>query len=44
MSLKKLFSIRSEILGLLHNTLTGKYDYSSSIRENLTLAIQMKLS
>ena len=44
MSWKKLFLIRSEILGLLVNTLTANYEYSRSNEENLPLPIQMKLS
>ena len=43
-SYKKLVSIRSEILGLLDNTLTVKYEYSRSKRENIPLPIQIKLS
>ena len=34
---KRLFLIRSEILGLLDNTLTGNYEYSRISRENLPL-------
>ena len=34
---KKLFSIGSEILGLLDNTLTPNYEYSRINRENLPL-------
>ena len=41
---KKIVSIRSEILGLLDNTLTGKYEYSRGKRENIPLPIQIKLS
>ena len=41
---KKLFLIRSEILGLLVNTLIANYEYSRSNRENLALPIQIKLS
>ena len=41
---KKSFLIRSEILGLLDNTLTADYKYSRSNSENLTLPIQIKLS
>ena len=44
MSEKKLFSIRSEILGLLDNTLTGNYENSRSNGENLMLPIEIKLS
>ena len=43
LSLKKVFLIRSEILGLLFNTLTGNYEYSHSDIENLLLQIQIKL-
>ena len=43
LSYKKLFSIRSEILGPLVNTLTANYEYSLSNRENLPLPIQMQL-
>ena len=41
---KSLFSIRSEILGLLENTLIGNYEYSRSNRGDLLLPIQIKLS
>ena len=34
---KKLFLIRSQILGLLENTLTTNYEYSRITRENLPL-------
>ena len=44
LSQKKLFLIISEILGLLHNTLTANYEYSRSNRENLQFPIQIKLS
>ena len=44
LSQKKLFLIKSEISGLLVNTLTGNYEYSRSNRENLPLPIQIKLS
>ena len=40
----ELFLIRSEILGLLVNTLTANYGYSRGNRENLPLPIQMKVS
>ena len=40
----ELFLVRSEILGLLVNTLTANYEYSRSNRENLALPIQMKVS
>ena len=36
--------MRSEILGLLINTLTTNYAYSGSNKENLPLPIQIKLS
>ena len=39
-----MFSIRSEILGLLENTLIGNYEYSRSNRGDLLLPIQIKLS
>ena len=39
-----LFSIRSEILGLLENTLIRNYEYSRSNRGDLLLPIQIKLS
>ena len=42
MSSEKLILIRSEILGLLHNTWPANYDYSSINRENLPLPIQIK--
>ena len=44
MSEKKSFLVRSQILGLLVNTLTANYEYSRSIRENSPLPIQMQLS
>ena len=44
LSQKKLFLTRSEILGLLVNTLTANYEYSRSNRENLPLPIQINLS
>ena len=37
LSEKRLFLITSEILGLLHNTLTANYEYSRINRENLLL-------
>ena len=40
----KFFSIRSEILGLLVNTLNVNYQHSRSNRENLPVPIQIKLS
>ena len=43
LSMEKLFSIRSEILLLLDNTLTGNYEYSCSNAENLSLPIQIQL-
>ena len=42
--MKKLYLIRSEILGLLVNTLTANYEYYRSNSENLTLPTQIKLS
>ena len=44
LSKKKLFLIISDILGLLHNTLTANYEYSRRNRENLQFPIQSKLS
>ena len=44
LSQEKLFLMISEILGLLHNTLTANYEYSRSNRENLQFPIQIKLS
>ena len=44
MGLKKLFLIRSQILGLLVNTLTANYESSRSSRESLQLQIQIRLS
>ena len=44
LSQENLFVKRSEISGLLVNTLTANYDYSRSNRENLPLPIQIKLS
>ena len=41
---KKLFSIGSEIFGLLYNTLTANYEYSRSNRETLRLPIRIKFS
>ena len=41
---KKIFFLGSETLGLLDNTLTANYEYSSRNRENLQLPIQIKLS
>ena len=43
-SLKKLFSITPDSLGLLNETLTGNYEYSRRNSENLPLLIQIKLS
>ena len=40
----KSFLVKSEILGLLFNTLTANNEYSRSNKENLTLPIPMKLS
>ena len=36
--------MRFEVLGVLGKTLTANYKYSRSIRENLPLPIQIKLS
>ena len=44
LSQKRLFLIRSEILGLLDNTLTANYEYSRINRENLQLPNKAKLS
>ena len=44
MSQKKPFLVKSEILGLLVNTLTTDDEYSRSNRENLPLPIQRQLS
>ena len=44
LSSKKLFLIRSEILGLLENALTANYQYFRSNRENLSFQVQFKLS
>ena len=44
LSKKKLILSRSQLLGLLGNTLTANYEYSRSNRENLPLPIQIKLS
>ena len=43
-SSEKFFLIRSEILGLLVNTLTANYEYFRSNQENFPLPIQLKLS
>ena len=43
-SKKESFLVRSEILGLLVNTLTPNYEYLRSNRENLLLPVQMQLS
>ena len=40
---KQSFSVRSEILGLLVNTLTADYEYSRSNTDNLPLPVQMQL-
>ena len=40
---EKLLLIKSEILGLLVNTLTANYEYSRGNGENLLLPIQIKL-
>ena len=44
LSSKSLFLIRSEILGLLDNTLTANCEYSRIIRENVPLANSAELS
>ena len=44
LSYKKLLLVRSEVLGLLVDTLTANYEYSRSNGENLPLPIQMQLS
>ena len=44
LSYKKLFSIRSKILGLFENTLTANYEDFRNNRENLHLPIKTKLS
>ena len=44
LSYKRLFLIRSEILGLLDNTLTANYEYSRINRENVPLRNSAKLS
>ena len=36
--------VKSEILGLLVNTLTANYEYSRSNTDNLPLACEMELS
>ena len=38
------FLVRSQILGLLVNTLTANYEYSRSNTDNLPLPLQMQLS
>ena len=43
LSYKRSLLVRSEILGLVINTLTATYEYSRSNRENLTLRIQMAI-
>ena len=43
LSQKKLFLIRSEILGVLAKTLTANYEDSRSNSENLPLPIQIQL-
>ena len=43
MPYKKLFSVRSEILGLLVNTLTAVYNYSRSNTDKLPLPVRMQL-
>ena len=42
--LKKLFLIRTEILGLLVNTLTANYEFSRGNTDHLPLPIQIRLS
>ena len=44
LSQKKLFLIRSKILGLFDNTLIPNYEYFRSNRENLHIPIEIKLS
>ena len=44
MSKKKIFLIRSEILGLLDKTLNANYQYSRSNRANLHVSLQINLS
>ena len=44
LSSKKLFLIRSEMIGPLDNTFTASYDYSRSNREHLPLPIEINLS
>ena len=44
LSYKRLFLIRSEILGLLDNTLTDNYEYSHINRGNLPLQNEAELS
>ena len=44
LSEKKLFLIRSKILGLPDKTLTANYEYFGSILQNLHLPIEIKLS
>ena len=44
LSEKKSFSVRSEILGLLPNTLTTNYEYYHNNTDNLPLPLQMQLS
>ena len=43
LSYKKSFLVKSDILGLLVNTLTTDYQYSRSNRENLPLPMQRQL-
>ena len=42
--LEKVILIRTEILGLLVNTLTANYEFSRSNTDHLPLPIQIKLS
>ena len=42
--MKKSFLLRSEILGLVVNTLTASYKYSRNKTENVPLSVEMELS
>ena len=44
LSWKKLFLVRSEILGLLFKTYTANYKYSRRSTDNLPLPVEMQLS
>ena len=44
LSQKKSFLVKSDILGLLANTLTANYEYSCSNTDNLRLPFQTQLS